>query len=694
MSAPETSRRETWILTGIFIAALVVHVWAVTYHWTYPYLAGHEFRQTQTAITSYYIDQQNNFSLLYETPVLGKPWVSILMEVPFYEWTVVLVARATGLPHFMAARGVSTACFYLMLPAIYLLLGRLGLARPRRLLALALVLTCPAYIYYTRAFLMDSMALMFCAWFLLGFVRTMDERRWSWLAVTIVAGTMAALIKSAILAVWLWPAAAYGAWLLWRDVRARSGWQAPVKTILWGAATIVFAMGALRAWVVYTDPIKAAHDSAWIFTSKNLAQGNWGLFDFKPLFSRDVWGFLLGCWDQAVMSRWLIGLLVILGVAFRASRWAMLGIGGIFFLAQAMFPYAYAYQDYYFYSCAIFLNVAFAYVLFALWDSRVSRWLLAVLVAVPFAAQLNAYRLNYWVGQNIWAEGGYPITNAIRDLTPKNSVIVVAGADWAAMTPLYSQRRALMVRNGLEYDQEYLKKAFDRLDNEDVSAVVIMNQVRTDRNFIDLVARYFDINPAAPTFSWAMADVYIPRVYRKGVELGIKSSSRYPQLVMPHTEEEGLTGNGVMQITPSVAHNAFVNVVPGPYQAQFQFGLSWMAHGTGVVLSAHPNSDLWVRPPANATQIKWGYGIFPGAYENPAKSTNGVEFIIEGEQADGTKRRIYYRILDPVQKPADRGDQQVVIPYTPVPGEVLRFSTRPNDNSAFDWAYWIGMKVE
>src|SRR6478735_5894246 len=207
MSVPAVSRRENQILTGTFVAALVVHLWAVTYNWTIPYMAGHEFRQAQTAITSYYIDQQNNFGLLYETPILGKPWVSILMEVPFYEWTVVLVSRAAHISHLSAARGVSTACFYLMLPAIYLLLGRLGLAKPRRLLALALILACPVYIYYTRAFLMDAMALMFCAWFLLGFVRTMDERRWSWLALTMVSGTMAALIKSAILAVWLWPAA-------------------------------------------------------------------------------------------------------------------------------------------------------------------------------------------------------------------------------------------------------------------------------------------------------------------------------------------------------------------------------------------------------------------------------------------------------------------------------------------------------
>ena len=118
MANPESTRRENWILTAIFIAALCFHFYGVTLNWKAPFMAGHEFRQAQTAITTYYIDLQNNFSLLYETPILGKPWVSILMEVPVYEWSVILLSRAMGLPHFMAARTVSAACFYLFVPVM------------------------------------------------------------------------------------------------------------------------------------------------------------------------------------------------------------------------------------------------------------------------------------------------------------------------------------------------------------------------------------------------------------------------------------------------------------------------------------------------------------------------------------------------------------------------------------------------
>ena len=694
MSGPKTTRTEQGILIGVFLGALVFNVLGLTLKWNASFMAGHEFRQAQTAITSYYIDRDNNFSLLYETPILGKPWVSILMEVPIYEWSVVILSRATDWPHYVSARTISATCFYLVLPAIYLLLARFRLPPSRRLLVLALVLTCPVYIYYSRAFLMESMELMCCAWFLLGFVRTMDERRWPWLLLTIVAGSGAALIKSATFAVWLIPGAGYGVWRLWQDIRARTGWRAAVKTCLWGFATVAVALGLLRAWIVYTDPIKAAHPSAWIFTAKNLSQGNWGLFNLRPLFSKDVWAQLWGGWEQAIMSRWLIGTGLMAGLlALSAARGRVLGMGGVFFLAQFMFPLAYALQDYYFYACAIFLNVAFGFLLVGLLDSRAPRWLCGLLVLLPLVAQGTAYWRGYRTVQANYQNGGYPLTEVIRDLTPRNSVIVVAGADWAAMTPLYAERKALMIRNGLEHDHAYLGRAFADLADEDVCAVIVWNDVRGNRDFIDLAARRFDIDPTTPTFSYPWADVYVVRAYTPGVRMRLKTTRKYPSLTVPPDPSDAFNGQGRLQVPPQVARDAFPIVTPGPSEVEFQYGLSWLDTGTKTVLSAHPNSDLWLRPPPDATRIGWSFGIMRGAYE-PEGKTNGVEFIIDAEMPDGANRRIYRRLLDPRESLHDRGEQHETIPYTPRPGEVLHFSTRPNGNFAFDWAYWSRLTVK
>jgi len=698
MSRLEIAARERWLMTAIFAAALSFNLYGVTYHWTMGFMAGHEFRQAHTAIVAYHIDQQDDFSLLYETPIFGKPWVSLLLEVPIYEWSVVGLSRLTGLPHVIAARTITATCFYLTLPAIWLLLGRLALPKPRRLLVLALVLAAPVYIFYSRAFLMDSMALMASAWWLVAFVRAMDERRWGWLALAVVAGTVGALVKSAILAVWMVPGAAYGAWMLWRDLRAGTGWKVPLKTLLWGLGTVVVALASLRAWVAFTDPIKEAHASAWIFTSKNLSRGNWGLFDFKALFSADLWRHLLACWDQAIMSRWLIAIGLVGGLAFPAVRWRVVGLAGVFFGAQFLFPFAYAYQDYYFYACAVFLHAALGCTLLGVIDSRAPRWAVALALAVPFGAAAATYWRDYRVQQSVWHQGGYPSTDILRDLTPRDSVIVVAGADWAAMIPLYAQRKALMVRNGLEHDHGYLERAFSDLADEHVAAVVLNNSARGNREFLALAARHFNLDPTAPTFSYThadtRADIHVTEAYAAGVQIRLRTSRRYPGITVPVESIVALPRKGLTPISPMVARQAFKDINPAPYQAEFEFGFDWMEHGKEVVLSAHPNSDVWLRPRAGASRISWSYGIFPGAYANPGAMTDGVEFIVSGEGPDGQSREIYRRLLDPARNTADRGDQHEVIPHTPVPGEALRFSTRPNQSSAYDWAYTIRITVK
>ncbi len=693
MSNPEVSTTERRLLTGLFVVALIYSVCGIGYNWTKGFLPGHEFRQTQTALISYHIDQQDNFSLLYETPLLGKPWVSILLEVPLYEWAVVGLSRVTGWPHFMAARTVSAVCFYLSLPAFYLLLGRLALPKPRRLLVLALILSAPVYVYYSRAFLMDSMAFMFSAWWLLAFVHAMDGRRWPWLVLASVAGTGAALVKSATFAVWLLPGAAYGAWLLWRDLRARTGWRAPLLTVVWGLATVAVSLVSLRAWITYTDPIKEAHASAWIFSSKHLSQGNWGLFDLRPLVSAEVWRQLLHCWEQAIMSRWVIAAGLLLGAFLPRVRWRVLGLGAAFFAAQALFPNAYAYQDYYFYSCAVFVLAALGFVLVGLLDTRLPRAVVALLLLAPFAAQVRAYWQDYRVGQSADLQGGFPLTEVLRDHTPKDSIIVVAGADWAAIVPYYSQRKALMIRNGLEDDRDYLRRAFTELEGEEVSALVLYGDLKKNQNFITIATSRLGMDARGPTFTYQDVDVYVPRSGTAAMRARLARATPYPGVTVQAVLVDEAKWKNLISISAEQA-GEFATITPTPFQADFQFGLSWMRDGQRQVLSSHPNATLWIRPPEAAKRITWVYGLLPGAYEEVASHTDGVEFTITGEMPDGSERVIYRRVLDPWRKPSERGDLHETVDYHAQPGEVLRFSTGPYETSERDWAYTAEIRVQ
>jgi hypothetical protein len=51
MSGSKFALRESTLLTTLFLAALAYHFLGICFNWTVPFLSGHEFRQTQTALT-------------------------------------------------------------------------------------------------------------------------------------------------------------------------------------------------------------------------------------------------------------------------------------------------------------------------------------------------------------------------------------------------------------------------------------------------------------------------------------------------------------------------------------------------------------------------------------------------------------------------------------------------------------------
>ncbi len=694
--APGGQARERVFLGLLFGLTLVTHFLLATFNWRSGFLVESEFRQTHTAIITYYIDKENRFSLHYTTPLFGPPW-SVPMEFPLYEWTVVLLSRAYGLPHFEAARTVSLACFYLTLPAVWLLLGSAGLARRRRLLVLALILTCPTYIFWPRTFMIESMVLMFSVWFLALFVRTMRERRWWWLGLTAVTGAAAGLIKSTTFFVWLLPAAIFGAWCLWRDLRTRAGWRAVTRTIAWGLGAAVVPCTAVFWWVTYTDAIKAPHPSAFIFTSHELTRNNFGMYSLAARFSAETWRFFLADWRLTIMAPWLAGLLLVAGVVgFRRERWRILAATALFFSGPMLFPYAYAYQDYYFYACMVFLLVGLGYGLQGVLDSRLPRSVAFAVVLVPIGAMLVAYRQGYFQGQKQVSNGGSGLTQALATVTPPDSVIIVVGDDWAPIIPYYAQRKALMVRNGLEQNPRYLARAFHDLAHEDVSALVLTYAQRKNVALAREVAAQFDLDPHV-TFSGPNADVYLSNFIRDEVVRYLSTNGR-------NTFSQVSTDAGPSPevpkaapptpLTPGIAGTYFKMITPRPYAFRFAYGYSIYYTDGLRVLSAHPDCDLWVRPPPGATQIQWDFGILPGAYERTGPKTNGVDFIVEGEMSDGRRREVFHRYLDPTKVPADRGRQNVTIPYHSLPGETLNFRTRPHGDYSFDWAYWLRIAVK
>ncbi|MDQ5978398.1 MAG: hypothetical protein QG602_1372, partial [Verrucomicrobiota bacterium] len=302
------ARGETRFALGLFLACLAFHFWGVQVGWQSRNLPGGEFRQAQTALSAYWIKQENNFSPAYPTPVVGKPW-SVPMEFPLYQWTVVITGKLTNWSLTKAGRAVSIACFYLALPAVFLLLRRWNVAPAHRWIVLALLLTCPLYIFYARAFLIETMALMFSLWFWVAFERAVAERSKAWLALALVAAAGAGLVKVTTFLLYLLPAGVWAALRLWRN--RRTVWK---TDIAWMAAAVALPFAATLWWLRFADATKALNPLGVAFTSANLRSFNFGWEGTR--FSAELWATKAGIvaeqltWLPALLFCLLVGLLV------------------------------------------------------------------------------------------------------------------------------------------------------------------------------------------------------------------------------------------------------------------------------------------------------------------------------------------------------------------------------------------------
>lgn len=396
------------------------------------------------------------------------------------------------------------------------------------------------------------------------------------------------------------------------------------------------------------------------------------------------------------MSPWIVGGLLVTGLAlFKTTRKRVLGTAAVFFLAQLMFPFAYAYQEYYYYACTVFLLAAIGFIFDGLLDSRVPRWISLLGIAALMGVQLNTYRHSYYGDQSLERDGGFNYTGVLRDFTPKDSIIIVAGNDWCPIIPYYSERRALMIRNGLERDADYLHRAMDDLAGEKVSAIVLVGPQRGNQALLKLLAQRFDIDDAAPAMSEEFTDIYLSRSCIDEVREHVRSGrQRYPRITLHARASELKPGPAPIAITDELSRKSFGFVSPAPFRGSFKYGYTAMdVEGIQATL-ASPACDLWLHAPGDASQITWEFGIVPDAYLHEGDKTDGVEFLVAGETPDGRRRGIFRRVLDPVNRTRDRGPQREVIAYKPLPGENLIFSNRPNLSESYDWSYWVRIEVK
>ena len=436
---PAWLRMLCWAAAALaLLHLLVIAAWTLDA----PLLDQHAFRQTQTALSAYWLARGGAW-LAYETPVLGSPW-AIPFEFPLFQ-LLTLPLTALGIPLDAAGRlgslGFMLACY----GPLRMLWRDLALPAIGLPIACALILGSPEYLFWSRSFMIETTALFFSGLWLALLVRFLSRARMATALAAVLAGALAALAKATTL-----PAFALLGGLLvlpwfWRSWRTGQR-PRPLGAMIW-AGVILFAPFAIGiAWTRYADLVKLANPLGQSLTSQALAGWNYGTL------AQRVSGAL---WISAVKDRmlpdffgsaWPLAVLLLAGACLRrqtAVAAAMMALG--FLVPIMLFTNLHIVHNYYQTANAIFLLTAVAVGIAALAVPLRLPVVAAFALVVILFGQYQRFRTVQaeWLTLDGHDDPAYRIALEARARLPADGSLLVLGEDWSSLVPYYARRKAL-----------------------------------------------------------------------------------------------------------------------------------------------------------------------------------------------------------------------------------------------------------
>ena len=435
-------RRFNLIVTILLVAALAFSAYILVLGLDAPLFERHAFRQSQTAISAYWIAQGGPV-LAYETPVLGWPW-SVPFEFPTYQLMVAGLAQL-GLGIAAAGRLVSYAFFIGTLGPLWLFFRAYRFDVSAFLLTAVLFILSPLYVFWGRSVMIESTALFFsAAWVAcLAGAFQLDRKAW-FFGAALLAGTLAALTKSTTFLAFGLPAAAvflHGGYAILKQKQLGRLWPALLAGVAVGAIPLL--VGA--AWVVYSDAVKMLNPIGASLTSSSLQGWNYGSLE-RRLSS--------AFWNDVFMMRSLPDLfgygfplaLVLLGCALPDRRHMLIAAAaiGAFLAVPMVFTNLYFVHTYYWTAVGLFPMVAVGLGLHAL--AKAGRRDVAIgLLGLIAAAQL-AYFVQTGlpdVGKAAATDRVFQVAQLTKANTASNEAVIVFGLDWSSELLYYSERKGL-----------------------------------------------------------------------------------------------------------------------------------------------------------------------------------------------------------------------------------------------------------
>jgi hypothetical protein len=433
-----------------------------------PIVEAHGFRQTQTAITAYYL-KLNGFRLDYETPAVGYPW-SIPFEFPIYQYITALVSKFTLLPLTNAGRLVSLVFTLLSAFPIWQALKNLHFSKFTRLLGLTLFFSSPVYMFWSGTFMIESAALFFTLCFMYFTINILGGSR----SFTNLLGLGVFLLLAGLqkITTVFTPLAILGVAYIshqgFRNVFKNLGWT--LKLLL----ALFIPLGLSYLWIRYSDQAKSLNLIGLKLTSAHLSQWNYGTLSQR--LSSGLWYDVIYYRNILKMSGQFLGLLT-LAYYFKYSKNVpqkkIVGLSLSLFLAPFLvFTNLHMVHSYYQVSNSLFFSLGLGIALAALLDEAKTekrRRYLHILISLIIISNLYFYLKGSFkdkvIGVDASSNSVLTLADFIKDHTPPDRPVIWYGLDWSSEGPFYSERRSLAVPAWVDqldpiiHMERYLKEA-------------------------------------------------------------------------------------------------------------------------------------------------------------------------------------------------------------------------------------------
>lgn len=435
------------LLKGAALATLLFAAYLAIRYSAQPLLELFGFRQTQTALTSFWFVKEG-FKLAYETPVVGAPW-SIPFEFPLYQAIVALIVKLTGADIGQTGRILSFVCLVLCLVPARSICRSLQLPPRTFYIFTALLFSSPLYLFWGRSFMIETLALLFAVasikYFLdfLASARLRDAILFTGLMLlSILQKATTGLPVLAVLALVF----------LFHEIRTKKAFSQVVSFRNASYCALLFALPIIigYAWAHYTDVVKTHNEFGTGLTSQNLSHWNWGTFEqrisaklyVEVLWSRMINANLSGIFGAAILA---YGILFAEERKTRAviSTACVLGVLPLFIFTNLHLVHTY-YQS----ANVIFLIFGLAVAVSTIGSGHPRTLMLALfgaLVAHNLYVFYVGYRLNLTQQIGIQNSRELVVSEVLKANMREGDAFTLFGHDWNSSITYYAEHKSFAV---------------------------------------------------------------------------------------------------------------------------------------------------------------------------------------------------------------------------------------------------------